>query len=99
MRGDRQGRDDGGQGVAADEFQHHSPGLAVRTRHSRAPNPWARASACLATSAGDCPETSRTATRSVYRVADTLPSTGRMTRPWCQGATPEMAITPAQRRR
>ena len=71
----------------------------MRTRHNMAPNPCARFSAHSAKSAGDWPDTSRTATRSVYRVAATLPSTGSRTRPWCQGATPEMAITPAQRRR
>ena len=57
------------------------PDRAVRTRHNMAPNPCARFSAHLARSAGDWPDTSRTATRSVYRVADTLPSTGRIIRP------------------
>ena len=58
-----------------------APDLAVRTRHSSAPNPCARFSAHLAKSAADWPETSRTYTRSVYRVAVTLPSTGSRIRP------------------
>ena len=58
-----------------------APDLAVRTRHSRAPNPWARLSARAAKSATHWPETSRTATRSTYRVVVTLTSTGRMIRP------------------
>jgi len=33
---DRQGRDDGGQGVAADELQHQRPGEADRIRHNMA---------------------------------------------------------------
>ena len=53
------------------------PDRADRTRHNRAPNPCARFSAHLAKSAADWPETSRTCTRSVYRVAVTLPSTGQ----------------------
>ena len=58
-----------------------APDLAVRTRHSSARYPWARLSALLAKSAADWPETSRTGTRSTYRVAVTLTSTGRMIRP------------------
>ena len=58
-----------------------APDWADRTRHSSAPNPWARLSARSAKSAGDWPETSRTWIRSTYRVAVTVPSTGRMIRP------------------
>ena len=58
-----------------------APDLAVRTRHSSALNPCARLSAWSAKSAADCPETSRTYTRSIYRVAVTLPSTGSRVRP------------------
>jgi hypothetical protein len=59
-----------------------APGEALRIRHSMAPNPWARLSARAAKSAADWPDTSRTRTRSVYDVADTLPRTGSTTRPW-----------------
>jgi hypothetical protein len=59
-----------------------APGLAVRTRHSIAPNPCARFSAQAAKSVTDWPETSRTCTRSVYLVAATLPSTGSRVRSW-----------------
>jgi hypothetical protein len=58
-----------------------APDLAERTRHSIARNPCARLSARLAKSATHWPETSRTATRSTYRVEVTLTSTGRMIRP------------------
>ena len=58
-----------------------APDFAVRTRHSSARNPCARFSAHLAKSAAHWPETSRTCTRSTYRVAVTFPSTGRMVRP------------------
>ena len=58
-----------------------APDLAERTRHSSAPNPCARLSARLATSAADWPDTSRTCTRSTYRVTVTLPRTGSQIRP------------------
>jgi hypothetical protein len=48
---------------------------------------------------GDCPDTSRTATRSTCLVAVTLPSTGNSTRAWYNSASPAIVITPGQRRR
>ncbi len=76
-----------------------APDRAERMRHSRAPNPWARLSARLAKSSAHWPETSLTATRSVYRVAVTLPSTGIRMRPRYQGARSATFITAAHRRR
>jgi hypothetical protein len=77
-----QGGDDGGQGVAADELQHQ------RTRRGGADPAQHGAEAVgevvrpAAKSAADWPDTSWTGTRSVKTVAETLPSTGSITRPW-----------------
>ena len=68
----------------------------MRTRHSRAPNPCARFSALAAKSAAAWPETSRTGTRSVYRVERTLPSTGTSTWPRYTGTRRAMVSTASQ---
>jgi hypothetical protein len=55
-RGDGQGGDDGGQGVAADELQDQEAGPGGADP-ADAPNPAARFSARRAKSSADCPET------------------------------------------
>ncbi len=56
-------------------------------------------SARSAKSAGDCPDTSLTVTRSTGPPASTPASTGSSTRPRYSGARPVMVITACHRRR
>ena len=78
---DRQGGDHCGQRVAADELQHHPARPGGADPAGCAPNPCASSSARSANAFGDCPDTSRTVTRSAHGPAWTLPSTGRVTWP------------------
>ena len=99
MRGDGQGGDDDGQGVAADEFQHHPPGLGGADPAQHRAEPVGQGVGVFGEIGrglpGDQPDGYPVGVPGGRHLAEHRQDDLALV----PGATPEMAITPAQRRR